>query len=138
MISIANPSAYTFSIYVEEWTGLASGNCVDVYSLTNYAVAGSGSDNLTSGAAVTTADGDLIYGFESDTNGSGAASPGTGFTKLFGTYVPMDEYRIQSSAGSIAATWTAASGEHYGAVMIAFKAASAPSPSEDSGDATIM
>jgi len=109
------------TLVVMEFSGADTTAPFDVQS--TQVVGSSPTSTLSSGAAMTTANGELILG--ANDNGTGITpSPGSGFTSaaLVGTASVI--YRIQTSAGSIAATWTApSSGIWYDALMATFKAA---------------
>ncbi len=104
-----------------EWTGGVPSSPVDVYAITALGIAGSGTDNASTASADTTQKGDLIYGHVICWGGP-AHSAGTGFTYIGNNNYP-GEYLIQSSLGTVAATWTVGSGDYYGAIMVAFKQA---------------
>lgn len=109
-----------------EYSGVASVSPADVSS-TNGQNSQSGTNAATSGSATTTQNGDLIAGFTIDYpgNASGIAA-GTGFTSRTGTYCQVED-QVQSSAGSIAATFTYTGGTSDVIIsgMLALKAASA-------------
>jgi hypothetical protein len=125
-----------------EYAGIAPNSAFDVSAVQ----AGRGStavDNVTSGTAATTANGDLIFGGVFDPNGRGAdIKAGNGFRWYGVTFYPtgatitnhspfiFTEDQTQSSAGKIAATATYANADDYVAIMAAFKPipSSAPTP----------
>ena len=107
-----------------EWTGNVASSPVDVYSSTANGNTGvGGGQNETSGAAVTTVNDDLVFGAQGYV--SGTVTAGTGFTEI-GAIIPLStEYQIQSTMGSIAATWSNNTNSvNYGAIMAAFKVGS--------------
>ena len=124
VVSVARASGY-LGVDASEWTGNASSSPVDVYASTaNGTHSGSGTDNFTTPSANTTANGELIYGFVGYV--SATITAGTNFTQVTNDSQGEAEYQIQSAAGSIKATWSEnyAYGNNYGAIMVAFKAAS--------------
>jgi len=131
-ISFSNSGGYTYWGVASEWSGNRSTSPIDVVSSTANGITTSGNDNVTSGAATTTVDGELIYGWERSYGG--AMALGTGFSWVYNSDYPA-EYAIQSSAGSIAVTWTntGGSGIHYGAIMTTIKP---PTPSNYSAPIT--
>jgi hypothetical protein len=91
-------------------------------------------NGMTSGNISTTANGDLVWGAATDTFGAGATwSAGTGFTLLDAgspaNNAPMySEWQVQSSSGSIAATFTQTGTASESIVaVIAFKASASGS-----------
>jgi hypothetical protein len=99
-------------IHISEWTGLATTSPVDQTA----SATGNGTA-ISSGAATTTASGELIFGYTFPVNN---ATAGSGFTGLSLVNGDLDEYQIQSTAGSIAATFTQTSGAWF-ALMATFK-----------------
>jgi hypothetical protein len=99
-------------IHASEWSGLANTNPLDVTAFAT----GTGT-SVSSGSKTTTSNGDLIFGFGWVFN---TATAGTGFTPLSLINGDLDEYQIQAFAGSVAATFTQASGTWLGA-MATFK-----------------
>jgi len=129
VVSVANGGSNGTRVSAVEFTGGAIASIVDVFASNPNASTGTGGgQNMTSTAAITTVDGDLIIGMEGDTSISPPrGAVGTGFTT---TAVSALEYLVQTSAASIAATWADATDDDpYAAIMCAFKqAASAASP----------
>lgn len=109
-------------ILANEITGGATSSAVDQTN-PNDASSGSGSNNLTTGAKTTLANGEFIYGFFD--NNTEAATVGTS-PNLFISIGTVDknlvEYFAQTTAGSIAAiatnTWTS---QDYGAILVTLK-----------------
>jgi hypothetical protein len=95
---------------------------------------GLGTDAVSSGSFTTTKNGDYIFGASMNT-GVACAGPaaGTGFTAREApacgghSIQPISEDRIQSAAGSIAATFTASSNNSHLTQAMAFAAAPAAS-----------
>src|SRR5206468_663501 len=112
-------------IMVSEYSGIATTAPFDV-AAHNRAGGTTAANGVTSTAATTTANGDLIFGVAMDDSGSfGTITAGTGFT-VRATLNAMDmaiEDRIQATAGSVAATFTFSRADIYFAQMAAFKAA---------------
>jgi hypothetical protein len=85
-------------------------------------------NSITSTSAATTANGDLIFGVAVEDSGVDTISAGGGFSPRVvvnnGSDNPMlAEDMMQGAAGSVAATFTLASGASYQAHMVAFRAA---------------
>ncbi len=108
----ATPAA--LEIHVSEWSGLATTSPVDQTA----SATGSGT-TASSGAAITTLNGELIFGYTFLFN---TATAGTGFTPISLVNGDLDEYQVQSTAGSIATTFTQTSGTWF-ALMATFKPA---------------
>jgi len=116
-VTLTPASARALEIHVSEWTGLASASPVDqVASATGNGTA------VSAGPVVTTTAGELVFGYGFVFN---VASAGAGFTPLSLVSGDLDEYVIQSAAGSIAATFTQNAGTWF-ALMATFKPAGAP------------
>jgi uncharacterized repeat protein (TIGR01451 family) len=111
-VTITPTGTSALEIHVSEWSGIANINPVEVTAF------GTGTGTaVSSGASTTTSSGDLIFGYGWVFN---TASAGTGFTPLSLINGDLDEYQIQSSSGSVAATFTQSSGT-WAAAMVAFK-----------------
>ena len=79
----------------------------------------------TSGSALTTGAGDLIFGAFMDDSGTTTITAGAGFTqRQFTANDTASEDMIQTSAGAVAATANFAASTDYLAQMVAFRAAS--------------
>jgi len=100
--------AGALEIHVSEWTGLSATYPVDAST----SAAGTGA-NVSSGAVTTTTGGELVYGYGFVYN---TATAGSGFTPMTLVNGDLDEYQIQAAAGSIAATFTQASGTWFATV----------------------
>jgi fibronectin type 3 domain-containing protein len=107
--------ADALEIHVSEWSGVSPTSPLDQTSFAT----GNGSQ-ISSGAKTTTQNGELIFGY---TFPNQNASAGAGFTGLSLVNGDLDEYQIQSTAGSVAATFTQQS-DTWLAVMATFKPAS--------------
>lgn len=119
-VNFSNNVAY-LALGINEYTGLASSSALD----TAAGRGGSGT-SPSSGTATTTANGDLIFGVGVvDSSGSlESILAGTGFTKrvdLGSLAAYSDEDQVQTSAGSIAATWTLPVSQNWIASVAAFK-----------------
>ena len=113
-VTITPATAAALEIHVSEWTGLTTTSPVDQTA----SATGTGT-TASSGAATTTANGELIFGYTFLFN---TATAGSGFTPMSLVNGDLDEYQVQSLAGSIAATYTQTSGTWF-VVMATFKPA---------------
>jgi hypothetical protein len=120
-VQVADTQSGTLRLAILEYAGVATANSLDVTAATQ----GTGTA-LTSGAATTTASGDLVIGAFMTAN-SASVTAGAGFT-LRDT-VPANPSaklavadRVQAAAGSTAAASTVGSSDTWGAVLAAFKA----------------
>ena len=107
-------------VHVSEFSGLATTLPVDQVA----SAAGTG-PTASSGASTTTVNGELVFGYTFLFN---TASAGAGYTGLSLVNGDLDEYLVQSTAGSVAATFTQTSGTWF-ALMATFKPASSPTSS---------
>ncbi len=131
-----SPSAGYRRLEIEEYSGVATANPVDVTAQNINVNGGTNTDGVTSTNATTTAKGDLIFGVTTQDSGTDTIAAGTGFTQREavnnGSDNPMlTEDLMQNAAGSIAATFTLSTSGSYQAQMVAFKAAgttTAPGP----------
>lgn len=123
-VSFSSAVAY-LALGVHEYAGIVPAAALDKAA----GAVGSG-PTLSSGAATTTANGDLIFSVAvEDSVGRGDVfTPGSGYIKrvdLGNVAAHADEDMVQTSAGSIAGSWTMArSGEDWIADMAAFKSSS--------------
>ena len=116
------------SMQVAEYSGVATSLPLDQTTSNNQTTPGTATDAITSGSVTTTTDGQLIVGWTTAlTGGVGTVTAGTNYTartNIFGDTV--DEDRVQTSAGSIAATFTTTSAtSNYITIISTFKAATA-------------
>lgn len=116
------------SMQVAEYSGVATSLPLDQTTSNNQTTPGTATDAITSGSVTTTTDGQLIVGWTTAlTVGVGTVTAGTNYTartNIFGDTV--DEDRVQTSAGSIAATFTTTSAtSNYITIISTFKAATA-------------
>ena len=117
-----------------EGSGIVTSSALDVETGQLQATPGTGANGVTSGAVTTTVAGDFVCGFAVDTGAFRTGTQyaaGTGFTKPANgesgdaaghALDNAGEYQIQGSAGSIAATWTAAANDATISFVIALKA----------------
>jgi len=118
-------SQVTRRIIASEYRGVATSGVVDVSTGVGGATGTTTANAITSGSVTPTKDGDLIYGAVMDTGGTGASSPGTGFTQRNFTNLKdlaVEDFQ-QLTAAPVAATWTFGTAHRYDAAVIAFKAA---------------
>jgi uncharacterized repeat protein (TIGR01451 family) len=121
-VTIAPAGTSALEIHVSEWSGLATTNPVDVTAFAT----GTGAA-VSSGSKTTTSNGDLVFGYGWVLN---TATAGTGFTPLSLINGDLDEYQIQTTGGSVAATFTQTSGTWFAAIAT-FKGNSSSSPPAD-------
>ena len=81
------------------------------------------SNAITSTAATTTASGDLVFGTVMDDAGVNNTTAGTGFTlrQSVNNKDLASEDLVQTSGGSVAATFTFSAAHRYLAEMVTFK-----------------
>lgn len=109
-------TALAVTINADPFTGSNASSTGDGATGQNQVAPGAGANAVTSGAIVTTVNGDLIYAATVDTTtGADPATIGTGFTSGSvssgaTTIVTRTEWLEQTSAGSIAGTFTAITG----------------------------
>lgn len=98
---------------VDEYTGVATSSALDGHAINPQTNAATSTDAVTSGSITTGTSGDLICSMVVTTAG-GISANGTGFTAATsdaaGAGVFWSEYQVQSSAGSIAGTWSTSAG----------------------------
>jgi hypothetical protein len=111
-----NPSPF-LGMHIHEYSGLARTGAFDVGS--SAAGTSNAVDGMASGAKMTNADNELIFGYgvSSDT-----AYPGTGFTARSGFSTgDVTEDKIVSARGTYQANATMVSGVHWAMLMATFK-----------------
>ena len=116
-VTLTPTSAAALEIHVSEWIGISAASPVD-----QTASATDKGTNISSGAKTTTQNGELIYGFAFVGNSATARS---GFKALTPIDGDTDEYQVQATAGSIAATFTESPSGNWFDVMATFRPASA-------------
>lgn len=107
-ITMVNPGSQAFmGIVIEEWSGLLSAP-YDLSTMQTQATPGNTTDAISSGPITTTTNGELIWGVCVNTDTATSPAVGTGFTQgtasVSGVY--KTEHLIQTTAGSISATYT--------------------------------
>lgn len=118
-------------LYISEYSGLATASPNDGDAGQLQTSPGTGTDAITSGNIVTTVNGDLIWGITQNTGsadpGSGTLVAGTGYTQdaQVGTVIMRAEHKTQTTAGSVAATFTASVDYRRLTNVLAFKVTSA-------------
>ncbi len=113
-VTITPSGTAALEIHVSEWSGIATVSPVDQTA----SATGTGT-SVSSGAMTTTMNGELVFGYGWVFN---TASAGTGFTPISLINGDLDEYQVQGTAGSVAATFTQTSGTWF-ALMATFKPA---------------
>lgn len=114
------------TIVVSEYSGgPAAADFRDGHTGQLQTAVGTGANAISSGNITTTANGDLIWGATVSPTSTPTATAGTGFTlrgsDITNTFT-YDEDQVQTTAGSIAATFTAsASAANWITFLIAFK-----------------
>jgi len=104
-----NSGSFTFSrIIVEQFTGGDTGTCFDKTTGQRQTAPGTSTDAVTSGStAATTTNGQLIHGATVNVGSATTITQGTGYTSGTLNYHGVStEYKTQSSAGAVAATFT--------------------------------
>lgn len=94
-------------IVIHEYSGHDTSAPLDQYLTVAQFNAGTGANACTSGAVTTTTNGQIIFGVTFDRAAAGGTETGgTGFTRRTNAGEGATEDQIQTSAGSIAATFT--------------------------------
>lgn len=110
--SSTNPSF--FRMFVQEYSG--SSGTVNVHTKNRQASPGTATDAITTGAVTTTVNGCMIVGCAIDLTNTNTPNPGTSYTSRDTLFNAGDqdcqivEDQLQTSAGSIAATFTSTVG----------------------------
>ncbi|MGZ4993177.1 MAG: beta strand repeat-containing protein [Methylobacter sp.] len=113
-VTITPSTPGALEIHISEFSGADSGSPLDQTSV------GIGTGfNISSGTKTTTVNGELIFGY--DFAGDPNSSVGSGFTGLSYVNGDWDEYQIQNTIGSVAATFTQPSNSPWLALMATFK-----------------
>jgi hypothetical protein len=96
------------SVTVDTFTGVATSAALDGHTAQTQTSPGTGSNAITSGTFTEASSGDLTFSAVMDTRSSGVSgTPGTGFTAAQApTGYQATEYKLSSSSGSNAGTWT--------------------------------
>ena len=108
-VTVTFAGAITYaSLQCSEYSGVATASPLDQTASNSQTDPGTATDAVTSGSVTTTTNGQLIVGFSTAlVVGAGTLSAGTNYTgrtNVFGDTLYAD--RVQTSAGSIAATFT--------------------------------
>lgn len=118
-------------LIIHEYRGISTVDPVDI-TTGNIANGTTAANNITSTAATTVVNGDLIFGAALDDAGTTTITAGTGFTQRNSVnnkdLVTQD--MVQATAGSVASTMTFGAAHRYLSQMVAFKPISSPSASE--------
>lgn len=126
-------SAQNFNtwIAVNEFSGRDTSAPLDAHNMTANEDPGTATDALTSGTGTTTVNGCDVFGATGEAGFASTVTVGTGFTlRETTTDGRRTETLVQSTAGSIAATFTTNTGAaDYVTAMMAFKPAAAGSSS---------
>jgi len=109
-------------ILVHEYQGVATSNAVDV-ATKNIGNANTALNNVTTTAAATATDGELIFSAVMDDSGTNNIAAGAGFLQRASVNNKdlASEDQVQISAGPIAATYTFTAAHRYLAQMVVFK-----------------
>ena len=109
-------------ILVHEYQGVATSNALDV-SVKNIGNANTALNNVTTMAAATATDGELIFSAVMDDSGTNSIAAGAGFLQRASVNNKdlASEDQVQNSAGPIAATYTFTAAHRYLAQMVVFK-----------------
>ncbi len=113
-------------LIIHDYSGTATSSPIDVHAISAVTAGSTGTDAITSGSVTTTQAGDLIFGGVYEDTNLTSITPGTGFTNrvtLGSADLMNSEDKIQSGAGSVAATWTFSNNQTYMAAIVAIKAA---------------
>lgn len=94
------------SLRVHEISGCSTSDPIDGSTIQNQTAPGTGTDAVTSGAIVTTVAGAYLYGTVENDAFTTTYTAGTGYTIAYTALNSANEYQIQGSAGSVAATFT--------------------------------
>lgn len=119
-----SPSASFRRMVLTEYSGVATSDALDV-TASRVAVATTATDNVTSSAATTTMNNDLVVGVVMDTDSQTTIAAGTGYTQrnYSGNKDLAIQDKIQATAGSVTSTQTFGATHRYAAVMAAFRPA---------------
>lgn len=93
-----------------EISGVATSSALDKNAMNAQTNPGTGTDAVTSTSVTTTTNGQYIFGAVSELNEMGTFTQGTGFTSRVDQAGYSSEDQVQTSAGAIAATFTADAG----------------------------
>jgi len=112
-------------IHVIEASGLDTSAPLDQHTMNFQTTPGTGTDAVTSGAVTTTANGEFVAACarKGSSGASGTYTVGTGYSNLItaGVVVSASESRVQTSAGSIAGTFTQSANNNDSTAIMTFK-----------------
>jgi hypothetical protein len=119
---LSGSAAYTTSV-IDEYDQIVIGTIPDAHNIAFNQDVGGGS-TISSGSATTSRGGALIYGATANSGGDASPAAGSGFTLRQSELISGDSYsfsedRIQTVAGSIAATFTSSTLDAWTTGMIA-------------------
>lgn len=116
-------SASYAALMIHEYSGAATSGALDVVASQNQTNPGTGANAVSSSANTTTVDGALIFGCTGEGAGTGTLSAGTSFTLRVNVFTDSpSEDRIQTTAGSVSATFTTTDATSlHSTVMATFK-----------------
>lgn len=124
IVTASYGSSSYITMVVDEFSGIATSNALDGYAINGNQTGVNTTNGITSTAITTTADGDLIYGSVVNLVGSSTLTKTSTFTQAQVSGQDFNtEYRIQSTKGSVAATWTGTTQDQFSSFILAFKAA---------------
>ncbi len=113
-VSFSSINAFNLSVVCDHFTGSYASSANDTTGASAAQSApGTGANAVSSGNITTATNGDLIYAVCVETStGNDPGSLGTGYSlgQTSGGVVIESAYKTQSSAGSVAGTWTTAAG----------------------------
>lgn len=129
-VTLSSSSVSYAWINVDEVSGADTTAPLDQHVIQNQDSPGTGADAVTSGAVTTTANGEYVYGATLMASANPTITAGTGFTQTYTTSPSFNadgtaERLIQTSAGSIAATFTISADARAFTAIATFKAAAA-------------
>jgi chitodextrinase len=125
-------SSGSLRLAIHEYAGIAAMSAFDATAMHVDNTGTAAPNGVTSNAAVSLSDGELVFGAVMADHGPVAIAAGSGFSvrESASTSDLSTEDRIQAAAGSIAATFTFAAAESYLAEVVTFKSAG-PAPPPD-------
>jgi hypothetical protein len=94
------------TIFTHEVSGILTTDPYDGSAINNQVNPGTGTDAITSGAIITTGASDYLFGMSRDEGNTTTYTAGTGYTIVYNANSQANEFQIQGSGGSVAATFT--------------------------------
>lgn len=126
--SLAGSYAYR-GIVCQEFSGVATSNAFDVGTVQAQDGAGTSTDAVSSGSTASTAQAnELLVGCSVNSSGVATLTAGTNYTLIDQNVTNLThacEYRVVSSTGTYAATFTANNNDNWGTNIATYKEASA-------------